>query len=364
MIRRRRSPDGLPFRVYMRKGVRTISFYYKHPAGPEEPLARARVGNPQAIMRARRTAIKRAVEICGGMEHESTFAALVESYFAWQAALPAKSERKKADSTMEGNRREAKLLIKRFGTLVPEVIRPTDVYKYQEWRELGGAGLAANKEISLMSAILEYGRRNGRVTENVARGIKRIPSRPRTRRVEFAEVELVVAHAYTLGPAFQILALAAKTAWLTLRRPPEILSLARPAILDEGIRFSATKRKAGEPERTVTIEWSDELRRTIDEALEIKRGKVTGALLVFGNLSGQQYTKSGWGAMWRRLMNSVLEKHSSFQRFTLQDCRPGGVTSKRERGDTDTVDATLHRDSRMVDRVYDRRRHRTAKPAR
>ena len=40
-----------------------------------------------------------------------------------------------------------------------------------------------------------------------------------------------------------------------------------------------------------------------------------------------------------------------------------GVSTKMERGDTDTVDATLHSE-RMVRQVYDRRRVRVAKPAR
>lgn len=52
-----------------------------------------------------------------------------------------------------------------------------------------------------------------------------------------------------------------------------------------------------------------------------------------------------------------------FAPFSLQDCRPKGVTDKMARGDADTVDATLHSNERMIRQVYDRRRVRVAKPA-
>ena len=60
----------------------------------------------------------------------------------------------------------------------------------------------------------------------------------------------------------------------------------------------------------------------------------------------------------------AAKRHIAFARFSLQECRPMGVSTKMERGDTDTVDATLHSSERMVRQVYDRRRVRVAKPAR
>ena len=52
-----------------------------------------------------------------------------------------------------------------------------------------------------------------------------------------------------------------------------------------------------------------------------------------------------------------------FTPFSLQDCRPKGVSDKLARGDLDVLDATLHTSERMVRSVYDRRRTRVAKPA-
>ena len=130
----------------------------------------------------------------------------------------------------------------------------------------------------------------------------------------------------------------------------------------DGLRFQAVKRKAGEAERTALIAWSPELRATIDEAKAVKR-RVDISPLIFGNLQGKRYTRSGWGANWRRLMDACASQIAGFERFTLQDCRPGGVTAKEDRGDADTQNATLHKDGRMIQSIYDRRRVRKAKPA-
>ena len=53
-----------------------------------------------------------------------------------------------------------------------------------------------------------------------------------------------------------------------------------------------------------------------------------------------------------------------FNRFSLQDQRPKGVTDKLTAGHTDTQDATLHQSSKLISQVYDRRRTRSADPAR
>lgn len=53
-----------------------------------------------------------------------------------------------------------------------------------------------------------------------------------------------------------------------------------------------------------------------------------------------------------------------FTPFSLQNCRPKGVSDKLARGDADVMEATLHTSERMVRQVYDRRRVRVAKPVR
>ena len=89
---------------------------------------------------------------------------------------------------------------------------------------------------------------------------------------------------------------------------------------------------------------------------------------MFGNLAGQRYTKGGWKATLSKLMLECVaeagRRRVAFLPFSLQDCRPMGVSGKLEQGHTDTLDATMHSSDRMVRQVYDRRRIRVAKPTR
>ena len=106
-------------------------------------------------------------------------------------------------------------------------------------------------------------------------------------------------------------------------------------ITDSGCIFTASKRRADEAEKHGLIEWSDELRATVKEAMTLKRWAVFGGeCLVFGDLAGNQYTRSGWKANWARLMKKALalasREGTTWSPFSLQDCRPGGVTEKQE----------------------------------
>lgn len=58
----------------------------------------------------------------------------------------------------------------------------------------------------------------------------------------------------------------------------------------------------------------------------------------------------------------AAERNLAFQVFSLQDCRPKAVTEKLARGDTNTMEASLHTNEQMIREVYDRRRVRSAKP--
>ena len=66
--------------------------------------------------------------------------------------------------------------------------------------------------------------------------------------------------------------------------------------------------------------------------------------------------------MKKCIEQAALEK-MAFQPFSLQDCRPKGVSDKLAQGDLDVMGATLHPSERMVRQVYDRRKVRVATPA-
>lgn len=149
-------------------------------------------------------------------------------------------------------------------------------------------------------------------------------------------------------------------------RKPTITRVQGAAFAD-GMGLAATRQKSHQEQRGL-IEWSPELKQTIDEALSLRRNNVAGSWFIFGNMNGQIYTKGGWKKTLSVLMNECVEEAAlrkmPFTPFSLQDCRPKGVSDKLTDGATDVVDATLHTSERMVRQVYDRRRVKTAKPVR
>lgn len=98
-------------------------------------------------------------------------------------------------------------------------------------------------------------------------------------------LERAVATGRILGGPYHIIALALKTEWLCVRRSVEVRTIGRDAIQETGIVWTDSKSKK---KPKITIEWSPELRATIDETLAIERNKLAGNWLLFGNLQGQR----------------------------------------------------------------------------
>jgi hypothetical protein len=366
MTRRRTKPDGLTYRVYERRGKRDYSIGHKAADGTWTFRLRCDAADVKKIAELRREAVMRAAKLNGGPAPADSVEALIDTWFAHQDALPESSESKRATSTLAENRREAKNLKMAFGHMRVSVLEKSDAYGYLDACALAGRPAKGNKEIALMRVILEYAIRKGLIKANPFDGVEKLKTSASTRLVTDDEMRIAVETGRRMGGAYHIIALGLKTAWLCLRRSVEVRALTRPQITEVGIEWQAAKRQRGQAQLTGLIEWSDELRATIDEALAVKRNKLAGSWLVFGNLNGQRYTKGGWKKMLSNLMTECEKQAAServaFSKFSLQDCRPKGVTDKLNKGDSDVMDATMHTNERMIKQVYDRRRMRVAKP--
>jgi len=375
MIRRRDTPDGLPFRVYERRGKLKYSIGYKGADGKWAFRLTCAVDDKSRIRELRSEGTSRAAALNLGAPADDSFAALVAGWFTWQEKLPASAADKRADTTIAENKREAAMLVKAWGTWRAVDIEKGDGYDYLDAcllaRDKEGnprpRAAKGNKEISLARVIFEWGVRTRRLKANPFIGIDKLTTVTEARYVTDQELALAVEVGRRMGGPPHIVAMALKTAFLCTRRSVEVRALTRPQIGEMGIEWVAGKRQKTESRKVGLIEWSPELRATIDEALAIERHEIAGSWFVFGNLKGQQYTKGGWKATLAKLMSEceaeAARRRIQFHKFSLQDCRPKGVTDKLSRGDTDTIDATMHSSERMVRQVYDRRRVRVAKPA-
>jgi len=363
MIGRRKTPDGMPFRLYERIGKFKVSYGYKLPDGTWSFRLTADASDKAAVARIRAEAIDRANVLNGAPLEGGETEALFRRYFAWQRGLPAASEDRKADSTLNENEKyEAPRILRTFGKVKPALIKPVHIYKYLDGRAAEGAPAKANKEIALLSAVLEFGRRKGVLELNPCRDIKYNKTRPDTRYVTPAELDLVMRVARERGGMYLVNALCLRAAYLTVSRPDEMRHITRGAITAQGMEMAVGKRKKGRAEKFKLIEWSAELRAVIDEALTLQR---TTSLYVFGNSDGQPYTTSGWNTNLRRLMAHAVKKAAEedveFVRFTLKDMRPAAVTDRVDEGDETITNATGHSSDRMVKQVYDRRKTKAAR---
>jgi hypothetical protein len=362
MIRRRATPDGLPFRVYASWGPRMWRIWYQ-PLGEKRVDLYRQLAGAHSQQEAKRQALAKFAEISGEQpEGPMTFTRLWILYRDWQAGMSATDTRKKADSTLESEQWRIAWLLKVFGNSHPDTITPPDWTRYQDGRAAQGLGAGINHEIALASSILQYGVSRGYCTTNSARGVKRVRVVKQKTAVTLAQVDALMPVAMAKGPQSVRQVLAARTALLCLKRPIEVLRVRRDDILPEGLRFKQSKQRRGEPARWVIATWSDELRRTVEQAKAIK-GRVDVTPLLFPNEDGRQYTSSGWGSTWGRLMKDAAQQIPGFQKFTLRDQRTAGVTAKQAAGHTDTQTLTQHTSPRMIQQVYDLNSTKKATPA-
>jgi hypothetical protein len=365
MIRRRDTPDGLPFRVYERKGVRTYSIGYKLTTGAWAFRYSCEAGDRAKIAELRSKAIGEAALLGHGVCTTGQTDELITAWFAYQDSLPPSDPNRRAESTLAENRREAANLKKAFGHMDPAEITKTDGYAYLDACAQTNRPAKGNKEVALLHLILEHGVRIGRIKSNPLQGLRKLKTRTEKRYVTDADLALALEVGRSKGGTRHLVALALRTAYMCVRRSVEVRGITREAITEAGMVWQDGKNKDKPP---VLIEWTPELRATIAEALQIKRHHVAGTIYLFGNMKGQRYTKGGWKAVLDDLMQDceamAAERRIKFQRFSLQDCRPKGATDKLTAGHLDAKDALGHTTDRMLGQVYDRRQLKKATPAR
>lgn len=262
MSRARANPDGLPFRVYERYGLRVYSIGYKLRSGRWAFRYRCPVTNGRQIANLRREAIVQATKITDDAPIGG-FAGLVNAWFAWQEKLPESNGRKCAASTIRGNRPEADNLVAAWGHFEPREITRTMGYEYLE-ACMESRPEKGNKEVALARKILEFGISRGLLQDNPLNDLeKNKVNKEKARRVTAKELALAVEIGRDMGGPYHIVAMALKTAWLCVRRSVEVRAITQEAITDEGMLWRDGKNK-NEP--AALIEWTDELRETINEA--------------------------------------------------------------------------------------------------
>jgi integrase len=368
-MRRRKINDGLPHRVYERRGLKIYSIGYKSKKNNWVFRLQCDVNDAGRIRQLRREAVIKATSLTSDKDEIVTIKQLFVAFFEYQDKLTAQPKARGArkPSTIAENKREAATLCTAFGEMAIEDVKYHHAASYQDKCDELGRGAKADKEITLLSKALNFARRRGLIEVNPLTDIEKLPSRPSERYVTDGEMALALQVGRRMGGAPHIVALAFNAAYLCTRRSVEVRDLKESDLCTEGIWWTDGKTPFGVTPKKVLIEWSNELRELIEEARAIRPLTALGPY-VFGNLDGEKYTRHGWKPGVSRLMGAcrtvAQERGIPFNSFSLMDLRPKGVSDKLDAGDTvqEVADATLHKSTRMVEDVYDRRKERRAKP--
>lgn len=157
---------------------------------------------------------------------------MLTAWFEWQESLPAGDTRRRADSTISENKREAVNLKKAWGHFEVAEITRTMGYEYLD-ACLKTRPAKGNKEVALARLVLEYAIRKGLIEANPLDQLTKNKTTKVRRYVEHEEMELAVEVGRRCGSARHIVALALRTAWLCMRRSVEVRALTRDAIVKD-----------------------------------------------------------------------------------------------------------------------------------
>lgn len=191
-----------------------------------------------------------------------------------------------------------------FGRIHVDSLRPQDVARYLRHH---AHPVAANREIGTLSAAYSYAIDIGLAESNPCREVRRNRETKRDRYITDREFLTVRALARP------VIAISMDLAYLTGMRMGDLLTLRWDHLEDEGIRVRQGKTGAKQ-----YIEWTDDLRAVIEEFRELR--KTARATHVISTRTGQPYSVSGFGTMFRRVMDKA-QADAGIARFTFHDIR-------------------------------------------
>ncbi len=309
--------------------------YRYHPVG----------GKPINLGQDKRAAIQKVLDMNSSSSDTGTLNELWRAYQE-MPQWTRLSERTKSDYAAYSVK-----LLEVMGKVSARLIRPTDIARYLRV-ERADAPVRGNREIALLSNLMNVAVERGDIDVNPCKQVKRNQERPRTEAPEPADFMRFVSWLGNQGQQRLVIALMAEFAALAGSRRVEFLHLTLPQIDSEGsvIRLMRAKQHGGTKRAenvTISPAMADLVRRL--RALP----RPDECLHVFTTRDGNPYTDSGFTSTWRRAMAQALEEKVINRRFTFHDLRAYYTTQhKAQYGAL----PELHSDAKTTAKVYDRSR--------
>lgn len=223
-----------------------------------------------------------------------------------------------APGTQTGYRDSWKQLAKVWEAGTVTAIKPSDVARYLRLERID-APVRANREVALLSNLMNLAVERGEIDRNPCREVRRNHEAPRTRLVESDELQKLVTWALEQGPSAVVLVSMAQFAALTGNRRVEFLNLHWAQVDDEIIRLQRAKQHRGKSRREL-VAISDTLRIVLKRVKALEGYNPMGAVFRAPR-TGNPYTDPGFKAMWGRLMLEAIKAGAVAERFTFHDLR-------------------------------------------
>jgi integrase len=327
--RDRASSKGLLPRMEARlwKDGKTVTYRY-HPVG----------GKPLNLGTDRAQAIPKVLDLNRSGDDRGTVKELWRLYQespGWQAL---------AESTKGEYELCAKELLKRFGKATAALVRPADVNRYLRV-ERADAPVRANREIALLSNLLNLAVERGEMDANPCKQIRRNKEQPRKEAPESGELQALVDWLVAQGGQRRTIAHMAEFAAYSGNRRAEFRRLTKQQI----DRQSGVIRVQRAKQRGVVVWESIEIGPRMADLLD--RLEPTEGQWVFTNRFGNPYNDRSFKTTWGRALNKAIEEKVISRRFTFHDLRSFyATTHKAERGTL----PDLHKNPGTTAKIYDR----------
>lgn len=313
---------------------KTVSYRY-HPVG----------GKPIALGTDKRAAIQKVLDMNGTSDDTGT---VMELWRAYQTMPQWKrlGERTKADYEDYSVK-----LLEVMGKVPARMIRPADVARYLRV-ERAEAPVRANREIALLSNLMNVAVERGDIDANPCKQVKRNREKARTVAPEPVDLAKFLEWLGKQSKQRQVIALMAEFAALAGSRRIEFIHLTLPQIDDDGevIRLMRAKQHDG-AQRVENVMISYAMEDLVRRLRALPRPD--NCLHVFVTRDGNPYTDSGFNSTWQRSLVKAMEDKVIPRRFTFHDLRAYYTTQhKAQYGAL----PELHADAKTTAKVYDRSR--------
>lgn len=331
--RDRISAKGLLPRMEARPG-KTGTTYRYHPVGAK----------PINLGRDLGAALQKVLDMNGRSTDHGTVNEL------WRLYQETAAWRDLAEGTRDDYLQCSSPLLKVFGTAAPVSIKPTHIARYLRV-ERAAAPVRANREVALLSNLLNLAIERGELDANPCKQVRRNKERPRKKAPLAETLQTFLEWAWAQPGQPAILAGMAEFASLAGNRGVEFRELTWPQVGEVVTRLIRAKQRGGETEQIVEeVEMSamllDLMGRMRAKAKDSRHG------WVFPNAKGNAYTAQAFKLGFNRLKKAARKagKLTVELNFTFHDLRAYYVTQFKKKHKRLPE---LHKDPATTARVYD-----------